>query len=128
TYDEDSGIEFWGGGVLLYNSQYAHVQGNEMENVRIGIQTGNFHIANPGAAIHQRIEDNTIVARRRGIFHNLQTTNASPYTLEDNAISALTDANETVWDGILLASLSTGSTSSNNTIDGSAVSVPSEGY
>jgi hypothetical protein len=48
TYDGTSGIDFWGGGVLLYNNQYAAVTNNCMENVRIGIQTGNFSQANPG--------------------------------------------------------------------------------
>ncbi|MCB0202267.1 MAG: hypothetical protein KDI03_19535, partial [Anaerolineae bacterium] len=96
--------------------------------VRIGVQTGNFHSPNPGTATYQVIDNNTMQVRRRGIFHNLQTGAPSPYTLSNNGITALTDANETVWDGILLASLAVASTSTNNTIDGSAVSNPSEGY
>ncbi|MCB0203786.1 MAG: hypothetical protein KDH89_03060 [Anaerolineae bacterium] len=128
TYDPGSALAFWGGGVLLYNGQYAAVTNNVMQNVRIGVQTGNFHSPNPGTATYQVIDNNTMQVRRRGIFHNLQTGAPSPYTLSNNDITALADANETVWDGILLASLAVASTSTNNTIDGSAVSNPSEGY
>lgn len=128
TYDSDSGVAKWGGGVLLYNNQYTRVADNVMENVRIGVQTGNFSRANPGSATYQVMDGNTIEARRRGIFHNLHYGPTSPYTLSNNDITAVADANEPVWDGILLASLSVASTASGNTIDGSAVTVPSEGY
>ena len=47
TYDPGSGIAFWGGGVLLYDSQYTAVTNNVMQNVRIGIQTGNYHFDQP---------------------------------------------------------------------------------
>ena len=128
TYDAGSGINLWGGGILLYNNQYTRITNNVMENVRIGVQTGNFSRANTGSATYQVIDGNIIQARRRGIFHNLQYGPTSPYTLSNNDITALADANETVWDGILLASLSVASTSSGNTIDGSGVTNPSEGY
>ncbi|MBK8490832.1 MAG: right-handed parallel beta-helix repeat-containing protein [Saprospirales bacterium] len=129
TYDATSGVDYWGGGVLLYNSQYAAVTNNCMTNLRIGIQTGNFHTANPGAATYQVIDQNTMSTRRRGIFHNLHTGSPSPYTLSNNSITAIDNVNETVWDGILLASLSVASTSTDNTIDGSAVTgKPTEGY
>ncbi|HLP95075.1 MAG TPA: right-handed parallel beta-helix repeat-containing protein [Saprospiraceae bacterium] len=121
-------INYWGGGVLLYNNQYTNVKDNCMENVRIGIQTGNYAQANPGAAVYQEIDNNTISARRRGIFHNLHYSAASGLTLKNNDITAVANANETVWDGILLASLSVPSTSQDNTIDGSGVTNPSEGY
>ena len=80
TYDVGSGINFWGGGVLLYNNQYAAVSNNCMTNVRIGVQTGNFSQANPGVAAYQVISGNTITARRRGIFHNLFYSTASAFT------------------------------------------------
>lgn len=70
-------INFWGGGVLLYNNQYTNVKDNCMEDVRIGIQTGNYAQANPGGAVYQEIDNNTIAARRRGIFHNLHYSAAS---------------------------------------------------
>ncbi|MBK6698525.1 MAG: HYR domain-containing protein [Saprospiraceae bacterium] len=129
TYDAGSTIDLWGGGVLLYNNQYAKVENNCMTNVRLGVQTGNFHQANPGAATFQRIENNSIQARRRGIFHNLFNTTASPYTITNNTITGLANANETaVWDGILLSSLADAiHIASNNTINGSAISIPRTG-
>ncbi|MCC6752714.1 MAG: HYR domain-containing protein, partial [Saprospiraceae bacterium] len=121
TYDAGSGISFWGGGVLLYNNGYAHVHDNCMTNVRIGVQTGNFYSSNPGTSTYQRIEDNTMSVRRRGIFHNLFYSAASPYTLDDNTITAVSHASEIYWDGILVAShQGVSSTTSNNDIDGSA--------
>ncbi|MBK9630427.1 MAG: right-handed parallel beta-helix repeat-containing protein [Saprospiraceae bacterium] len=128
TYDVGSGIQFWGGGVLLYNNQYALVSNNCMTNVRMGVQTGNFSAANPGSSTYAQIDNNTIAARRRGVFHNLHYSTASPYTFSNNTITGVEHASETFWDGILLASLSVNSTSSGNTINGSAVTKPSEGY
>ncbi|MCA9787631.1 MAG: hypothetical protein KC488_13860, partial [Candidatus Cloacimonetes bacterium] len=120
TYDGASGIDFWGGAVLIYNGQYAHITNNVMSNVRMGVQTGNFHSANPGAAIYQEISGNTMSVRRRGIFHNLFTGSPSGLTLSNNNITAVWDANETKWDGILLASLSDAThTVSGNTVNGS---------
>ncbi|MBK6929495.1 MAG: T9SS type A sorting domain-containing protein [Saprospirales bacterium] len=129
TYDAGSGISYWGGGVLLYNNAYAHVSNNCMTNVRSGVQTGNFYLPNPGAATYQVIEDNTIQARRRGIFHNLFYSTASPYTLDDNTITALDHASESYWDGILISShQGVASTTSDNAIDGSAITgKPTEG-
>ena len=129
TYDEASQVAKWGGGVLLYNGQYAAVNNNCMTNVRLGIQTGNFHALNPGAAMYQVFDNNTIQARRLGIFYNLHTGNPSALTLSNNTITALSDANETGWKGILMSSLSdVAGIASNNTIDGSGVSIPSSGY
>ena len=130
TYDVGSGIDFWGGGVLLYNNQYAKVENNCMTNVRIGLQTGNFSAANPGSSAFQVISGNTIQARRRGIFHNLAYTGASAYTLNNNTITGLANANETAaWDGILLSSLSTSvHTASNNIINGVGITaIPKTG-
>jgi len=128
TYDAASGIAFWGGGVLLYNDQYTRVSDNVMTDVRIGIQTGNFHDPNPGDAQYQLIENNEIEARRRGIFYNLHTGNASSLTLSNNAITALANANETVWDGILMSSLSDAvGYAQDNTVDGIGIVIPSEG-
>jgi len=128
-YDSDLNYAYWGGGVLIYNDQYTRITNNVMTNVRIGIQTGNFHDPNPGDAMYQVIDNNTIEARRRGIFYNLHTGNAVPLTLSNNNITALANSNETVWDGILMSSLSDASgIAFNNVINGSAVSVPSEGY
>ncbi|MEI2738693.1 MAG: right-handed parallel beta-helix repeat-containing protein [Chitinophagaceae bacterium] len=127
TYDAGSGIAYWGGGVLLYNNQYAAVTNNCMTNVRIGVQTGNFHLANPGSTASQVISGNTIEARRRGIFHNLFYGSASSYTLSGNIITGAMNANESVWDGILIGSQAVASTATNNIVNGAGITNPSEG-
>lgn len=128
TYDTGSGVAKWGGGVLVYNNQYTRVTDNVMQNVRLGVQTGNFHRANPQPAFIPAISGNTIQARRTGIFHNLHYSAASAYTLADNTITGLADTNETGARGILLSSLSVPSTSSGNTIDMSGITTPTSGY
>ncbi|MBK9109243.1 MAG: HYR domain-containing protein [Saprospiraceae bacterium] len=129
TYDASSGIDFWGGGVLLYNNQYAWVKDNCMTNLRIGVQTGNFHLANPGTVSFQMIENNTMEVRRRGVFHNLFYGTASPYSMVNNTITGINNANESFWDGILISSQSVTSTATDNSIDGVAiVGKPTEGY
>ncbi|MBK8564250.1 MAG: hypothetical protein IPN76_13165 [Saprospiraceae bacterium] len=121
-------IDYWGGGLLLYNNQYAAVTDNCMENVRLGIQTGNFHLANPGAPASQVISGNSIQARRLGIFHNLHYSNASPITFSDNTITGLNDANELNGViGIELASLSVGSVTQDNNINLTGLTTNSTG-
>lgn len=129
-YDNEISYSFWGGGVLIYNDQYTRITNNVMTNVRLGIQTGNFHKLNPGLTDYQVIDNNIIQARRRGIFYNLHTgANVSSYTLSNNTITGLSNENETVWDGILMASLSNISgIANNNNINGIGITVPSEGY
>jgi len=129
TYDAGSGIALWGGGVLLYNNQYAAVTNNCMTNVRLGVQTGNFSQANPGATTFQKITGNTIQARKLGIFHNLFYGAASPYDIANNTITGLADVNEsTTWMGMNLTSLSQAiHTVSNNNINGSAIAIPTIG-
>jgi parallel beta-helix repeat protein len=122
-------MNYWGGGVLIYNDQYTRVVNNVMTNVRMGIQTGNYHRQNPGDAMYQVIDNNTIQARRMGIFYNLHTGNPAPLTLSNNTITALSNSYETKWRGIALSSLSEAvGTASNNTINGSGLTVPSFGY
>ncbi|MEO7311487.1 MAG: hypothetical protein ABIX01_13880, partial [Chitinophagaceae bacterium] len=124
TYDPASGIDRWGGGVLLYENQYAAVTNNCMDSVRIGVQTGNYYRANPGAASFQVIDGNTMTnVRRTGVFHNLAYSNASAYTVSNNTITGVANANETKWDGVELASLSVASTTSANIINAAAVPV-----
>jgi len=128
TYDAASGIANWGGGVLLYNNQYVRVVDNVMANVRIGVQTGNYSRANPGAADFQVIAGNEIEARRVGVFHNLHYSLASPFTFSDNVITGLAHPNETLVRAVLLGSLSVGSVMEGNEIVMGGVSVPSRGY
>ena len=66
--------------------------------------------------------------RRVGIFHNLHYGPTSPYTLSNNTITGLANVNEVGVRGILLGSLSVASTSQNNAINLSGVTVPSSGY
>lgn len=60
----------------------------------------------PGTSNDQLITNNIMAVRRCGIFHNLAYSNALAYTLSNNTITGLMDSHETVWDGILLSSLS----------------------
>lgn len=129
TYDPASTMEMWGGGILLYNNQYASVTGNCMTNVRTGIQTGNFHALNPGDSVYQVIDNNTIQARRRGIFYNLHYGSPSPLTFSNNTITALANTNETRWIGFAFSSLSEAiGVGKNNTINGIGLMIPSVGY
>jgi hypothetical protein len=122
TYDSASGIAFWGGGLLLYNDQYAAITNNVMNNVRLGVQTGNFGNVNPGTAASQVIENNQIAARRLGIFHNLFYSNASEYTIANNTFTGVDDPNDTQVEAVSVCSMSVPTTVSDNTIDLSAIS------
>ena len=100
-----------------------------MMNLRIGVQTGNFHLANPEASTYQFIGNNTMTVRRRGIFHNLFYGTASPLTLSENIITGINNANESFWDGILISSQSIASYAVDNSINGIAIiGKPTEGY
>jgi hypothetical protein len=113
----------YGIGVLIYNNCYTSITNNVMTGVRVGIQTGNFYLANPGSSGYQNIANNTISTIRRGIFHNLFYSSASPYTISNNIITGIDNANETLWDGMLISSMqATASTVIGNTVNGSAVS------
>jgi len=129
TYDTASTMDKWGGGILLYNNQYASVTGNCMTNVRTGIQTGNFHALNPGDSVYQVINNNTIQARRRGVFYNLHYGNSSALTFSNNTITAVANTNESGWVGFAFSSLSNAiGVGLNNTINGIGLSIPSVGY
>ncbi|MEP6467587.1 MAG: hypothetical protein ABJB05_14860, partial [Parafilimonas sp.] len=129
TYDISSGIDNWGGGVLLYNNQYAAVTNNCMDNVRFGVQTGNYYRANPGTAASQQLSGNTMTnVRRVGIFHNLAYSAASPYSFLNNNITGVSNANETKWDGIEFFSMAVPSAATDNIINAAAVTQESRGY
>ncbi len=128
TYtDGTNQVNFWGGGVLLYNNQYAAISDNVMTNVRLGVQSGNFSRANPGTVASQIISGNTMQVRRVGVFHNLHYSLTSPYTFSNNTITGLANANETGVRGFLLGSLSVNSTLTNNNVDLTGVSVTTTG-
>ena len=116
----------YGIGVLIYNNFYADVIDNDIEGVRVGIQTGNFSNANPG--VTASISGNEISATRRGIFYNLHYSGATPFVVEDNTITATDDPSapgNTQWIGILIGSQQTAVSANfiDNTIDGSATTI-----
>lgn len=118
-------VAYYGGGVLLYNNQYASVTNNVMNNVAIGVQTGNFSLAKPGAPA--TIDGNTITSRYLGVFHNLNGHLATPYTISNNAITGIANVNEPYASGVLIGSMAVGSAFSNNIINMAAVDLCS-GY
>lgn len=113
----------WGVGIVLRNSWYAHVVDNTIEGVRVGVQINGIRELNPGAAAYQRIADNTISARARGIFHNPLDANHSPFTISGNTISGIDHPEEDLMQGMLLQRLVTTTVfAEDNTIDLGAVS------
>ena len=108
----------FGFGVLIYNNFYADVSDNVMTDVRLGVQTGNFSMANPGTT--QDISDNIISCTQLGIFHNLAYDGASAFTISNNVISFLYEVGSTEWDGVEISSIqsSVGATIVNNIITG----------
>ena len=74
-----------------------------MTAVRVGVQTGNYYQANPGTTAS--ISNNNIETTRRGIFHNLAYSNASPFTISGNTFTVLDAPTGTKWDAIMLSSL-----------------------
>ncbi|MCC6261345.1 MAG: right-handed parallel beta-helix repeat-containing protein [Anaerolineales bacterium] len=119
----------WGIGVLVYNNFYADITDNVLDNVRTGVQTGNFYQANPGSA--GTISNNEINAWRMGIFHNLWYSSASDMPVTNNTITAISSSGATKWNGMLISSFqgSTDTTISNNVINIGVLSqTPSAGY
>ena len=92
----------YGIGVYLADSFYADVQDNVMSNVRVGVQTGNFDLADPG--VTASISDNSISATAVGIYYNLYYASATPFTVDGNTITAVADPSITQWDGMLISS------------------------
>ena len=119
----------WGIGILTYNNFYADVTGNVLENIRTGIQTGNYFRENSGTT--GRISNNTINAWRLGIFHNLWYSNASRITVSDNTINAIPHSGVSSWHGIRVTSFSGAANTvvQNNNINiPNTVTFPSPGY
>ncbi len=80
------GPSFFGRGVLIQQNAYASVTDNVISRARAGIQTNNHWLANPGAPAV--ISGNSVTYNVRGIFHNLQYQDASPFTISNNTITA----------------------------------------
>jgi nitrous oxidase accessory protein NosD len=89
-----------GTGIRLYDNVYAEIANNDLENVRMGVETGNFRDPNPGST--KKIEGNEIQARRRGVFYNLMYGSTSPIPVENNVITATADGafGASLWTGV----------------------------
>ena len=118
----------YGIGVLIYNNFYADISDNVMTDVRVGIQTGNFEQPNPGST--QSLTRNTITSTKKGIFHNLHYSGASPLSISNNIISVQNEAGASRWDGIMVSSIQTsvGVVVANNTITATPVAQTTVGY
>ena len=134
TYTSGTWRDKWGGGVLLYYDMYAEVQGNEMNDVRIGIQTGQMSSTNAHGSAFRQITGNVIHARAKGIFFNEHYNTSDPWTVSGNVIGAVNSADEAAianaeWRGMLISGQwSVPTTFSGNDVDGSALtSLPSVG-
>lgn len=125
---ENLGVAPYGVGTLVYNNFYADITDNVYDNVRIGIQTGNFYRANVGST--GQISNNVINAWRSGIFHNLWYSNASVIPVANNTITAIDNPAETKWHGIALSSWqgTTNALVQNNTINMGDITQLASGY
>jgi len=118
----------WGIGILIYNNFYADITDNILDNVRVGIQTGNFYRSNPGGT--GQISQNEINAWRLGIFHNLWYSNASTISVDNNTINAIDSTGAPTWNGMLISSWqnSTSTLIVDNLINIGSISQLSSGY
>ena len=123
-----------GAGVRLYNNFYADVTNNVLSNVRMGVEIGNYWQPNPGMT--GSIENNSIAARRRGIFDNLVYGTSTAMPVEYNTITAVADdptivAGASLWTGVYVISQNGTVTGTffDNSIDGAGNSyATSAGY
>ena len=85
-FDNITSTNGYGEGVYLGDNIHTTITNNLFGRTRIGIQTGNFYLANPGPTT-PLISNNNISASRLGIWHNLQYQSASPFTISGNTIN-----------------------------------------
>ncbi|TCS98193.1 MBG domain-containing protein [Pseudofulvimonas gallinarii] len=119
----------YGVGILLYESLYAHVDNNHIEQVRTGIQAQSLTAMPPTAGFEAQAEGNLIKATGVGIWANVLNGVGSPPTfhVRSNTIHAYGQGAEPTltaqWNGIWVHSLTRGGTVSisGNSIDGSDV-------
>ncbi|HEX5626046.1 MAG TPA: right-handed parallel beta-helix repeat-containing protein, partial [Saprospiraceae bacterium] len=111
----------FGIGILIYNNFYARIEDNVMTRVRIGVQTGNFYLANTGST--QSISDNTIESSRLGLFYNLMYGSASSFTVQNNVFTTYTGSTNN--EGMLISSIGGAVTVAinNNNIDGAKAGI-----
>ena len=77
-----------GRGAAFEENVYGTFSYNVVTRVNVGWQNDNYDQASPGAGT--LIDNNTISTYHRGIFHNLQYSNATAATISNNTISAET--------------------------------------
>jgi len=120
----------FGMGVLLLNNAYAQVTNNAIQDVRVGVQTGNFSQANSDSSFAPSISNNTVSATAAGIFFNTMGGSSSTFSLTNNAISAVSSTTEPRFEGVYVASLSgsSGVAVSGNKISGAGVLQQAIGY
>ena len=108
----------WGIGVIVQDNFYADISHNVMSNVRIGVQTGNFNLANPWLDRRHQRQPDRYEPRR----HRLQPALPECVSVHDfrEHCHCGSRTSETQWDGIEVLSQQNGVdvTVSNNTIDG----------
>ena len=68
-------------GVLIYNNFYAQVTNNVINDVYVGVQTGNFSSPNSDSGFAPEISNNNIATRHDGLFYNLHYSAASAFTV-----------------------------------------------
>jgi hypothetical protein len=116
----------WGIGIVVLWNYYADISDNLLDDVRIGVQTNYFFKTAPVPA-DARIAGNSIRASVTGIYHNYHVADvsqASPFTISGNSITADTNPAATgVWSGIFIQTLFNASSAivSGNAIDGSGL-------
>jgi hypothetical protein len=108
----------YGIAVLLYNNAYSTVKDNAFTSVGIGIQTGNFNLADAGSS--HTFSGNSITSSIVGVFHNLHYQSATPFVIQNNTLATIAGANGEDNVGIVLWSLDGTATALaiNNTITG----------
>lgn len=107
--------------VVANSNTYAQINNNTVVGSRTGIQTGNNLIANPATSPAPSMSGNYLRTERVGIFHNLQYTNATNYTITNNVIEAqpgFAGSNVGIWFSSIQSPVT--AVVSNNTISGSA--------
>ena len=112
----------WGSAIIVSGSFYARIEDNLFDLVRVGVQTDNTRLANPGA-VAPEIRGNVFHVQRTGIFHNQFAQDAAPYTIADNEFHPVSAAGlgghwQAIWIETLLAGQSV--TLSGNDVFGGA--------
>ena len=103
--------------VTLNNDVYAQILDNKFVDVRGGIQFVNAYRPNPLAGTFDaRIANNDITSYRLGLYYNLQYSNASAWTVENNTFKSSTPiGGNTRYEAIRVESIQ-GSTVNGNII------------